>query len=61
MGSPATSAVPEIAVTSVKIEREKLDALKEVAAAERRNVSQQIRFLIDRCIEDAERETEAAA
>lgn len=52
MGSAATPT-PEIAVTSVKIEREKLDELKIIAAAERRSVSQQLRWLIDRCIEDA--------
>jgi predicted DNA-binding ribbon-helix-helix protein len=51
----------DIAVTSVKIERQKLDALKKIAERDRRNVSQQIRWLIDRCVEeDAEPEEIAA-
>lgn len=54
-------ATSDIAVTSVKIERDKLDSLKTIAAEERRNVSQQIRWLIDRCIEDAASETEKEA
>jgi hypothetical protein len=57
MGS-ATLQVPDVAVTSVRIERDKLEALKQVAAAERRSVSQQLRWLIDRCLEEAERNEE---
>lgn len=56
----ATSEKPDIAVTSVKIERQKLDQFKVVCAAERRSVSQQIRWLIDRSIEEAEAEEVAA-
>lgn len=59
MGS-ADADRKSLAVTSVKIEQDKLDSLKMVAAAERRSVSQQIRWLIDRCIEDAEALKEAA-
>lgn len=59
MGS-TTTPKSEIAVTSVKIERDKLDALKEIAATEHRSVSQQIRFLIDRCIEDHDEQAVAA-
>lgn len=50
MGS-ATTPKPAIAVTSIKIERERLDAFKLVAAANRRSVSQELRWLIDRAIE----------
>ena len=55
MGSPANSKVSEIAVTSIKVERGKLDQLKKIAEAQHRSVSQQIRFLIDSCIKDSER------
>jgi hypothetical protein len=44
-------ATTDIAVTSVRIERERLDALKRVADANRRSVSQELRWLIDRHIE----------
>jgi hypothetical protein len=54
------TSTSEIAVTSVKIERDKLDAFKQIAAAERRTVSQQLRYLIDRCIEDDRAERAAA-
>ena len=36
-----------IAVTSVRIERDRLDAFKRVAEANRRSVSQELRWLID--------------
>jgi hypothetical protein len=50
MGSAPTS--PEaVAVTSVRIERSKLDALKRVADTNRRSVSQELRWLIDRHLE----------
>lgn len=54
MGSATTSAKakrPPIAVTSVKIEQELLDQFKEVAAANRRSVSGEIRWIIERHIE----------
>jgi len=51
----------DIAVTSVKIERAKLDALRKIAERDRRNVSQQIRWLIDRCVEDEAAEPEEIA
>lgn len=54
MGNGET--ISEIAVTSVRIERSKLDALRVIAIDERRSVSQQIRWLIDRCIEEGGRE-----
>lgn len=53
------SATPQIAVTSIRIERDKLAELKVIAATERRSVSQQVRHLIDRCIDEA-RDREAA-
>lgn len=52
MGS-STAQPKSVAVTSVRIEQDKLDAFRKVAEAERRSVSQQLRYLIDRAIEDA--------
>lgn len=61
MGSQAPQSQPRtLAVTSVKIERERLDAFKAVAAANRRSVSQEIRWLIDQHIAE-HRPEEAAA
>ena len=61
MGSgKSPSSVPaHIAVTSVRIEKDKLEAFKRIADAERRSVSQQLRWLIDRNI--AEHEAKEAA
>jgi hypothetical protein len=61
MGSgKSPSSVPaHIAVTSVRIEKAKLEAFKRIADAERRSVSQQLRWLIDRAIDEHE-EREAA-
>jgi predicted DNA-binding ribbon-helix-helix protein len=61
MGSgKSPSSVPaHIAVTSVRIEKTKLEAFKRIADAERRSVSQQLRWLIDRAIDEHE-EREAA-
>lgn len=58
----ATSATDrsDIAVTSVRIEREKLDSLKVIAAGERRSVSQQLRWLIDQAIAEADAEKATA-
>lgn len=47
----------EIAITSIRIERDKLDALKVIAEANRRSVSQELRWLIDRRVAE---ETQAA-
>jgi hypothetical protein len=41
----------DLAVTSIRIEREQLDAFKQVAAAHRRSVSQELRWVIDQHIE----------
>jgi len=59
MGSRTTHINHGVAVTSVRIEREKLSALKRVAGANRRSVSQEIRWLIDRHIEDSARKAAA--
>ncbi len=48
-----TTSADKMVVTSVKIERGRLDALKDVAASERRTISQEIRWLIDRRIAEA--------
>lgn len=53
MGSSTTHR-PAIAVTSVRIERDKLDAFRRIADANRRSVSQELRWLIDRRIEEAD-------
>jgi hypothetical protein len=60
MGSPADIR-PEIAVTSIRIERERLEAFKAVAEANRRSVSQEMRWLIDRHIAEHAKSTEAEA
>ena len=50
----------DMAVTSVRIERDRLDAFKAVAAANRRSVSQELRWLIDQHIDGADLERVAA-
>ena len=60
MGSSTTKPQP-VAVTSVRIEQDKLDAFRKVAEAERRSVSQQLRYLIDRAIEEHDAESAGAA
>ncbi len=50
----ATTHRQDQAVTSVRIEREKLDAFRRVAESNRRSVSQELRWLIDRHIEEAD-------
>jgi hypothetical protein len=42
-----------LAVTSIRIERERLEAFKQIAAANRRSVSQEMRWLMDRHINEA--------
>lgn len=57
MGTSSTAnKCPAIAVTSIRIERERLDAFKAVAEANRRSVSQEMRWLIDRHIAEAKAE-----
>lgn len=46
----ATTDSQEIAVTSVRIERDKLDQFKALAASNRRSVSQELRWLIDQAL-----------
>lgn len=55
MGSSATqSAAPQLAVTSVKIEKDKLDRFREIARANRRSISQELRWLIDQRIAETD-------
>jgi plasmid stability protein len=54
MGSATSSPAPDLAVTSVRIEQDRLDAFKLVAAAHRRSVSAELRWLIDRAIAEHE-------
>lgn len=57
MGSSTTKK--PLAVTTLRIEREKLDFLARVAKANQRSVNQEMRWLIDRHVADF-REKEAA-
>jgi predicted DNA-binding protein len=50
----------DLATTSIRIERERLDAFKQVATAHRRSVSQELRWVIDKHIESHQEEAEAA-
>jgi hypothetical protein len=50
-----------MAVTSIRIERHQLAAFKRIAAANRRSVSQELRWLMDRHIESADRDEKEAA
>lgn len=54
----ATSKSAELAVTSVRIDKSQLEAFKLVAESNRRSVSQELRWLIDRHIQAS---TKAAA
>ena len=56
MGSSTTNSEAEQAVTSIRIERTKLERFCEVASANRRSVSQELRWLIDQHVEQYERE-----
>jgi hypothetical protein len=51
---------PEIAVYSLKIERDKLDRFEVAAKAEDRTMAQQLRRLIDEFVRDYESNGEAA-
>jgi hypothetical protein len=50
-----------MAVTSIRIERDRLQAFKEVAAANRRSVSQELRWLIDQHIAEFDQDHPVAA
>lgn len=52
--SKQTTVPAGIAVTSVRIEKDKLKRFKEVAEANRRSVSQEIRWMIDRAVDEYE-------
>lgn len=59
MGS-ATTDPPEIAVFSLKVERDKLDRFKRVAESKERTMAQQLRYLMDREVREFEANGEAA-
>jgi hypothetical protein len=59
MGSQTGNATAVIAVTSVRIERDKLARFRKLAAANRRSVSQELRWLIDQAVEEYERKDAA--
>lgn len=50
--------VHDLTVTTLRVERTKLDRFGEIADAEHRTISQQLRHLIDQAIADADREPE---
>jgi hypothetical protein len=54
MGSATSPPQSDLAVTSVRIERDTLDRFKAMADAHRRSVSQELRWLIDRALADHE-------
>lgn len=56
MGSSSSPSRADQAVTSIRIERTKLDRFREIAAANRRSVSQELRWLIDQHVDQHERE-----
>lgn len=59
MGSATPHRDQNLAVTSIRIERDRLEAFKRVAEANRRSVSQELRWLIDRHVEGIELEEAA--
>lgn len=61
MGSSTPDIRPDLAVTSIRIERAKLERFKAVAAGQCRTVSQQLRWLIDQNIDQIEAEEREAA
>lgn len=46
--------IHDLTVTTLRVDRQKLDRLDEIAAAEHRTVSQQLRHLIDQAIAEAD-------
>ena len=48
--------VHDLTVTTLRVERTKLDRFGEIADAEHRTISQQLRHLIDQAIAEADRE-----
>lgn len=60
MGSSTSAPSSPIAVTSVRIERDKLEAFRRVADANRRSISQELRWLIDQHIAQAALDQAAA-
>ena len=54
MGTEGKQRIHDLAVTTLRVEQHKLDALARIAEAEHRTVSQQMRVLIDRALAEAE-------
>lgn len=52
-------STPELITTSLRVEREKLDRFRLTAEANRRTVSQELRWLMDKAIEQHEQEDAA--
>lgn len=59
MGSQPGHDTSVIAVTSVRIERDKLKRFRVAAESNRRTVSQELRWLIDQAIDEYDREEAA--
>lgn len=64
MGSATAKTQPpppsEITVFSLKLERQKLDRFKAAAEAHERSMAQQLRWMIDRAVEEYESNGAAA-
>ena len=60
MGSASTQDTPEIAVFSIKVERDKLERFKRACEPKQRSMAQQVRFLIDQEVREFESNGEAA-
>ena len=54
MGSSSPHLSTDQAVTSIRIERSKLERFREIASANRRSVSQELRWLIDQHVQQHE-------
>lgn len=50
--------IHDLTVTTLRVEREKLDRFGEIAESQHRTVSQQLRHLIEQAIAEADREPE---
>ena len=50
--------IHDLTVTTLRVEREKLDRFGEIAVSQHRTISQQLRHLIEQAIAEADREPE---
>lgn len=50
--------IHDLTVTTLRVDREKLDRFGEIAESQHRTISQQLRHLIEQAIAEADREPE---